>query len=163
MPKITAQFVAGKALSSRIIILFGGGTDVLGYSHVDLVLPSGRLLGSRSDAILGIPPGVQVRPPFYEKWERREVFELECTTLQQHLFYDYATEQIGKPYDKLSILGFGVGRNWRDNDAWFCDELLMACTEYANLCSELYLPVNKFTPTSAAVVWTALGAKRVST
>lgn len=35
-----------------------------------------------------------------------------------------ARSQIGKPYDKTGALGLGLHRNWQDDDAWWCSELI---------------------------------------
>jgi len=157
-----------------MIQLAGGGTRALGFSHCDLILPpewikpgdgitepGPALLGARSDAIGGKPPGVQVRPWDYGKktWIRQVVMELEATPEQAASFYSYAREQLYKPYDKLAILAFFTDRDWRDEEAWFCDELLLSCTEHTGLCPTLYLPANKFNPTGAACIWSARGAK----
>lgn len=32
--------------------------------------------------------------------------------------------QIGKPYDKTGALGLGLHRNWQEDDAWWCSELI---------------------------------------
>lgn len=161
---IKAQFVLAHGWSSAIIQMGGGGTRALGFSHVDIVLPTGELYGARSDAIGGKPPGVQRRPKDYGKktWIRQVVFELAATPEQEKAFYDFAFLQEGKPYDKLAIIAFFADRNWRDDDAWFCDELLLACTEKAALCPPLYLPANKFNPTGAACIWSALGAQHAT-
>jgi hypothetical protein len=152
----------------------GGGTRTLGFSHVDFIFPRAlllpgdgiagdgpALLGARSDSIGGKPPGVQIRPWDYNKasWVRQVVMTLEATPAQESVFYAFARAQLGKPYDKLAILAFLTARNWRDDDAWFCDELLLAATEEAKLSPCLYQPANKFNPTSAASIWSALGAK----
>ena len=174
---VGAQFVLARGISSTVIQLAGGGTKTLGFSHVDIVIPpkwllpedgiednKPGLLGARSDSIGGKPPGVQIRPWDYGKstWIRQVYMELESTPAQEAAFFAYAKDQIGKPYDKLAIIAFFIARNWRDQDAWFCDELLLACTEQAGLCPELYLPVNKFNPTTAAAIWSAIGAKRTN-
>ena len=157
------QFDRGYGPISAAISMFGGGTLTLGFSHVDIVLPDGRLLGARSDWIkpldgsAPIPPGVRVRPANYEKWKRRVVFELAATKKQEASFYKFLNAQVGKPYDKLAIWAFVANRNWRDDEAWFCDELAAAATEQAGLCEQLYLPANKLTPTSWAVVVSAIG------
>ena len=174
---IGAQFVLARGWSSTLIQVGGGGTKTLGFSHVDIVIPphyltptdgveinKSALLGARSDSIGGKPPGVQIRPWDYGKstWIRQVYMELEATPAQEAAFFAYARSQIGKPYDKLAIVAFFIARNWRDEDAWFCDELLLACTEQCGRCPELYLPVNKFNPTTAATIWSALGAKRTN-
>jgi hypothetical protein len=160
---VKAQFVLARGLSSAAIQLAGGGTRALGFSHVDMILPTGELLGARTDYPINGKAGVQIRPWDYGKstWVRQVVMELAATPEQEALFYNYARLQLGKPYDKLAILAFFTERDWREPDAWFCDELLLACTEQAGLCPTLYLPNNKFNPTGAACIWSALGAKVV--
>lgn len=175
---LKAQFVLAGGISSTLIEIGGGGTNTLGFSHCDIVLPGKiangyneefdpdreYLLGSRTDFPIDGQTGVQIRDWDYGKatWIRQEVFELSATPEQEIAFYDYAFAQVGKPYDKLAIIAFFIARDWRDEGAWFCDEYLLACTEQAKLCPSLYLPTNKFTPTGAACIWSALGAKVVA-
>lgn len=35
-----------------------------------------------------------------------------------------AASQIGKPYDYTAVIGLGLHREWRDDDSWFCSELV---------------------------------------
>lgn len=35
-----------------------------------------------------------------------------------------AASQIGKPYDYTAIVGLGMRRDWQEDDAWFCSELV---------------------------------------
>jgi uncharacterized protein YycO len=35
-----------------------------------------------------------------------------------------AVLQIGKPYDYTAVLGLGLHRVWKDDDSWFCSELV---------------------------------------
>lgn len=161
------QFVKARGPASSIISLFGGGTETLGYSHVDILdRDQHSLIGARSDWIKTdqgwIPPGVQRRPLGYAEktWVRRDVYELYASPAQEEIFYDYLYKQINKPYDQLAILAFLAGRNWRDDSAWFCDELAAAVTEKSGRCDELYLPANKLSPTTWAVVVSAIGGVR---
>ena len=171
---VRAQFVLARGWSSTAIQLVGGGTRTLGFSHVDIILPPEwirpqdgvnptrpALLGARSDVIGGKPAGVQVRPWDYGvgTWIRQVVMELPATAAEEALFYGFAREQLGKPYDKLAILAFFTGRNWRDEEAWFCSELLCASLENSHLCPDIYAPANKINPTEAAIILSALGAK----
>lgn len=158
---VRAQFVLARGLSSALIQLAGGGTRALGFSHVDLLLPTGELLGSRTDFPINGQTGVQIRPWGYgsKEWIREVLMELPATPQQTDAFYAFAKAQVGKPYDKLAIAAFFTDRDWREDDAWFCDELLLSATERAGLCPPLYLPTNKFNPTGAACIWSALGAK----
>lgn len=108
MARIRLQFVLGASLSSRLIAWYGQGYG--GYSHVDAVLPDGRLLGARSDAVGGVYPGVRVRPANYEKWVRRTLVELPVTESRAHAWVEALQRQVGCQYDKQAILGFILGR-----------------------------------------------------
>lgn len=43
--------------------------------------------------------------------------------------YASAKSQLGKPYDLQAIIGFPLGRDWAEDDKWFCSELLAWCFE----------------------------------
>jgi len=154
---LKAQFVRASGISSDIIALAGGGDQHEGFSHVDIVLPDGSLLGARDDAIGGQPPGVWIRPAGYSPWIRRVVIEIPCTPAQEAIALEFAHAQIGKPYDRTAILAFVAGRDWREEDSWFCCELELAMLETAGLCEKLYAPLNKIMPTPAATITTAIG------
>ena len=152
---IKLQFVLGTGLSSRGIAWFSAGH----FSHVDCVLPDGRLLGARSDACGGQPPGVRVRPAGYENWKERVVMTVpERGLSDKQRFYDFLAAQIGKPYDSTAIWGFAVGRDWRDPRDWFCSELAAAALEMGGYLPVLYAPVNKITPAALALAVSAVGA-----
>ena len=143
MTLLTSQFVGSGGWQSALIKIKGGGP----FSHVDLVLPDGSLLGARSDKIMSIPSGVQVRPPDYERWERVERISVEVTPEQYSKAMGFAFDQVGKPYDYISIFGFLVNRNWRDEDAWFCSELQIAIIERADVFKfPLMVKANKIDP-----------------
>jgi uncharacterized protein YycO len=145
---IRMQFVLGSGLSSRAIAWFSSGH----FSHVDAILPNGRLLGARSDQIGHVPPGVEIRAPFYEKWKERVVMTLVTDRAKERAFYDFLHAQLGKPYDKTAIWGFVTGRDWRDDKAWFCSELQTAALEIAGIFPTLYAPRNKITPATLATL-----------
>lgn len=153
-PFVRLQFVLGAGLSSRAISYFGAG----GYSHVDIVLRDGWLLGARSDKILGIEPGVRIRPQGYEKWKKRTVMTLDVSEKQEKDFLIFAHDQLRKPYDTTAIWGFATGRDWREEDSWFCSELAAAASEKAQILPELIAPTCKITPGTLATVYSALGA-----
>ena len=48
-----------------------------------------------------------------------------------------------KPYDKLAIVAFAVNRDWRSPDAWFCDELVAAGLEHAEVVRKLAPCLNR--------------------
>jgi uncharacterized protein YycO len=122
---------------------------------VDIVLSDGSLLGARSDYVKVkdqvFQPGVQIRPAGYNQAEWKKVARIKVpfTFDQKHRGLTWAHQQIGKPYDKLAILGFVIGRNWRDEDAWFCAELVERMKEIA-YGKEFILPYNKITPGTSA-------------
>jgi hypothetical protein len=151
-PAITLQFVLGKGVSSGAIAWFSQGH----FSHVDAVLPDGSLLGARSDRIKGIDPGVQVRPPNYEKWLKRTQFTIPCTLSQYLDWLDFLYEQLHRPYDKKAIWAFATGRDWREEDSWICSELQCAALEVAKIVPCLYLAANKVTPVMCAMVASAV-------
>lgn len=152
---VRLSFVAARAFSSRLIEWFGGG----GFSHVDAMLPDGRLLGARSDVIGVIPPGVQIRSADYEKWPKRLLLEIPCTVEQSKDFHGFLQGECGKPYDRLAIVGFAINRNWRDEDSWFCSELVTRALEVAGICPDLRLTPNRITPGACALIACALGGR----
>ena len=151
---IRLQFVCSASLTSQAIAWFSSGH----LSHVDAVLPTGELLGSRSDWVGNVPPGVRVRPAGYEKWTRRVVFSLETTRAEEAAFYRFLEGQIGKPYDHTASWAFVISRDWRDQDSWFCSELQAAALEHAGIVPPLYLAANKVTPVACALLLSAVGA-----
>lgn len=151
---IALQFVLGHGLSSQAIAWFSAGR----FSHVDAILPDGSLLGSRSDTIKGIKPGVRVRPPDYEPWLARVQLALPSTPTETQRWIDFLHSQIGKPYDKSAIWGFAAGRDWREPDSWFCSEIQARALEVSCRSPPLYSPANKITPSALALVMSALGA-----
>jgi hypothetical protein len=150
---IRLQFVLGHALASAAIAWFSAGH----FSHVDAVMPSGALLGSRSDGPGGTPKGVYARPAAYEPWKLVVQINVPCTKTQEKKFYAFLRAQVGKPYDHTAIFAFAVNRNWRDDDSWFCSELITAAMEKAKIVPELYLAANKVTPVACALVASAVG------
>lgn len=156
---IQLQFLGGDSLSSRAIGWFSAGH----LSHVDAVLPDGRLLGARSDKVGDTPPGVRIRPGTYAaSCKRKAVFNLTASTTQTQAFYDFLQRQVGKEYDYEAILGFVFARDWRETDSWICSELIAAALEKSGVCPALYLAANKIAPVPLALTMSALGAIALS-
>ena len=105
---ITVQFSRKRDPFSALIRWFTWSE----FSHVDIVLPDGRLLGATA---LG---GVQIRTP--EKFEAVEQFTVEAPDDVVKI----ASLEVGKPYDWTGIFGIVGRRNWQDPDRWFCSELV---------------------------------------
>jgi hypothetical protein len=154
---IKLQFVTENSVESALIRWFSAGP----ISHVDVVLPDGALLGSRSRAIKisGQPysAGVQIRPPGYAKFTI--VYSFTLSRIQvgvEQAFYDWLKNEIGKPYDTTAVWGFASGRNWCEKDSWFCSELIGAGLGAVGIIPHLFVPSNKLTPTGLA---TALSSR----
>ena len=61
--------------------------------------------------------------------KRGAIVELPCRDPQAVIAA--AVSQIGKPYDYTAILGLGLRRNWQEEDAWFCSELVAWAFQHA--------------------------------
>lgn len=142
---ITLQFCSFNSFWGRVIPWFTQAPD--GVGHVDIVTDDGDLLGAQHEAMGGCKPGVWIRPASYVKesgGKRIIRATFGVTSKQKQRFWDFASMQIGKPYDVTSIKGFMAGRNWRDDKAWFCSELAAAALEAAVVFKEsLASPVLK--------------------
>jgi hypothetical protein len=149
---ITLQFVLGKGTTSSAIAWFSQGH----FSHVDAVLATGELLGSRSDSCGSQPPGVRIRPANYEPWLKRTQFTIPCTLTQRADWLSFLLGQLGKPYDHMAIWAFASGRDWREEDSWICSELQAKALEEARIVKPLYLAANKITPVMGAMVASAI-------
>lgn len=154
MGTIILQFVGNESLGSELIEWFDRGV----YSHVDSVLPDGSLLGARSDEVEGIPSGVQIRPATYvSKYQSIKRVFLHCPDEVAAEYYAFLHEQLGKPYDETAIVAFVMGRNWEEDDSWFCSELstkgLMVC-KY--IPYQLIVGANKIPPDTELAILSAL-------
>lgn len=150
---ITIQFVGAASIGGELIEWFDHGR----FSHVDAVLPDGRLLGARSDSVGGAQPGVQIRTPDYAAWNAILRVDLPSTPEMEAKFYAFLKAQIGKPYDKTAIVGFVTGRDWRDSNAWFCSELVAAALEACGWFKwPLIVPDEKVAPDDLALLVSVL-------
>lgn len=105
---ITVQFSTTKGIGSRVIRWVTWSP----FSHVDLVLDDGRLLGATTHH------GVAIRNAEPTS---------ACARFQVSAPVDViaaAHSQIGRPYDWPGIFGYGFRRNWQEEDSWFCSELI---------------------------------------
>ena len=109
---ITLQFSTTKHISSKAIQFFTWSWA----SHVDFVLPDGKLFGALATQDGG---GVRLHDALnYTQIERFQVDAPES-------IIDITMTQAGKPYDWSGIFGLVLReRNWEDDDKWFCSELV---------------------------------------
>lgn len=153
MPAIRLQFVLGSDLSSRFVAWYGQGYG--GYSHVDALLPDGGLLGARADVIRGIAPGVQVRPPNYEKWKKRTLIEISSLPEQASAWERWLRMQIGKQYDQGAILGFITGHHRHDRGHWICSAAQAGALRQCGKLHRFDIPDCQVTPNALHLTVTA--------
>ena len=144
-------------MSAEIVLQFSTQNDVGGWAirvfdhgfwatHVDSVLPGGDLLGARFSG------GVAIRKPGYASFSRTQTVSLATTEDIAADYYAFLHQQLGKAYDVEAIGGFVVCRNWRDDDMWFCDELVFAGLERKFLPYKLPMTINRLTPADLMLV-----------
>lgn len=119
--KIRLHFVRACGLSSWAIARFG--VQKPEFSHVDILLHDGRLLGARDDAVGGQPPGVWIRPPGYAKWRMEATVTLNVNPVHGGHALAWAMREVGKKYDDDAILGFIFGQRWHKKGAFICSVL----------------------------------------
>ena len=50
------------------------------------------------------------------------VIDIPCS--DETAAWAWATAQVGKPYDLTALVGWLSGRDWQEEDSWFCSELV---------------------------------------
>jgi hypothetical protein len=133
MAYLTIQFSRSAEWQSTLIAKLCHGP----FSHVDLVLNDGNLLGASDNkdapVIDGNPQGVAIRPPEYQHFAIRRQMILD-TDLADAIIAQWMT-QLGKPFDSGGLHTFldeaVFERNWRDPAKWFCSEGVVWAKEQA--------------------------------
>ena len=129
--ELTVRFVSHRGIFTALCQFAEYG---FWATHCEVRLPSGHHLGSWYSK-----GGVRIVPHDYDAGEfTRELYvTIEVTDEQARIFYAFLDNQVGKPYDWRSIVGFylpNFRRDWQRRDAWFCDELiagaLVACGKF---------------------------------
>ncbi|QOK96829.1 hypothetical protein HF909_10540 [Ralstonia pseudosolanacearum] len=87
------------------------------WSHVALVA---------GDQVIESMPGYGVRRvPLTGAIQHANRYELVTLPAQDpERIIAVAAGQIGRPYDYSAVLGIGLHRDWQEDDAWFCSELI---------------------------------------
>lgn len=91
------------------------------WAHVGFLLDDGMVL----DACPGF--GVSIRKA--EDDESVEYWDICAPKKSIADAVEWAKTQIGKPYDWRAITGFVTHRDWHDDRAWFCSELVEAAMD----------------------------------
>lgn len=107
-------FADSDAIGAKLIKL-GTWSNI---SHTGFLLPDNTVIDSR------FGNGGVTHYSFEElcqHYPRVMVYEVDAVP---DLAYDFARKQLGKKYDWTAICGFITHRNWQEDDAWFCSELV---------------------------------------
>lgn len=85
------------------------------WSHVEVVLPDGRLLGASA------PHGVGLST-LDERMDLASHVAIMTFPGDFSAAAAWGETQIGKPYDWLGVAGLGLHRDWEAEDSWWCSE-----------------------------------------
>lgn len=134
MKRLHIKAVCGYGLSSWAIAR--EGYSVGGWSHIAPMLPDGSHIDARDDWIHAptkgwgdsrfqpsIAPGVQHRPPNYEKWKRWAVVQFLLPDDQVDRAHRFLWESIGDGYDSKAIAGFILGLSLHAPAHFICSAL----------------------------------------
>ncbi len=132
------------------------------FSHVDLEMADGSLLGSsdspEAPVLSGNPRGVAIRPANYEDYGRR--CRMVITTPLADAIREVAKSQLGKPFDNSALYGFFSDalpseRDWHISDTWFCSELVVWAFESAGYWrpSPAVWPKNRISPSDMLMIF----------
>lgn len=113
MQKITLMFSTADTAFSALI----RATTWSSWSHVALVDGDSVIEASVFKGVRRVSLADAVR-----RVKSIQLVELPCR--DPAAVIAAAASQIGKPYDYAGVLGLGFRRNWQDDDAWYCSELI---------------------------------------
>jgi hypothetical protein len=133
------------------------------FSHLDLVLEDGSLLGASDNpeapVIRGNPRGVAIRPYDYQRFAIRQDAVINTTLETKVKFTDFCTAQIGRPFD-TSALKLGIflstefaNRDWRDDKQWYCAELMGRAAEVSCLLGYFYPGIKNRMTAADLLIW----------
>jgi len=162
MPTVQLQFVLGRQLSSRLIAWWGQGYS--GWSHVDAVLPDGRLMGARSDRVGGQPAGFYPRPPWYEGregWLRVRRLALPVSANVEGVWVDSLMRKNGAAYDQTDILGLIIGRPLMEQGHWICSAAQLDTLREIGIARRTALTPQQCPPNMLSALFEEIGAVEV--
>ncbi len=108
------RFTRGTGIGGAIVRWATWGSA----GHVGFRLDDGKVL----DACPGM--GVSIRDA--EDDDSTEYWSIAAPKQTIQDAVDWAKQQVGKPYDWTAIYGMAFRRDWHQDTAWFCSELVTA-------------------------------------
>jgi hypothetical protein len=148
MAAIRLRFVTGASLVSAAI----RAHEDFWASHVEAVMPDGKLLGAHVDG------GVLARPAGYDagQWTKQLILELPCEQDTADAFHDYLRGRLGEPYDMAAICGFVLHADMHAAGHGICSALqtlaLRACRYFF---APLVEPAHKVSPRDLLLILSA--------
>lgn len=157
---VTIQAVGARGIAAWLIEHYGFGLH--GYSHVDIVLPDGNLLGARTDYPVDGKTGVQVRAAGYaaKDWVRRTRVTFMVSPLIAAAAYDFARAQVGDPYAKQDIVDLVFGVKDQQRGRWICSWLAAAFLGKAHAICYPGMPLSQVSPDTLVACACAAGGIR---
>jgi hypothetical protein len=139
------------------------------FSHADLVLDDGTLLGASDNPEApiikttpsGNPRGVAIRPVDYQRFAIRQDAVIATTPEIKKAFTDFCVAQIGKPFDtsalklRTFLSPLFADRDWRDDRKWFCIEMLGRASELSRLIPWRYPGIKNRMTAADFLIWIA--------
>ena len=120
---VTLQFVQDDHIWDPIVKYVSHGWP----THVDVVMPDGKLLGAR------VRGGVAIREPNYDNFKRVARITLPATPAQERKFYGFLESQIGQHYDFANVFGFVTNHHKQRDGKWFCSMLALTALNVAQV------------------------------
>lgn len=111
------------------------------YSHVELLIPGKGFLGAH------FPSGVRIRDFNYDPGCNFQFADVQVPDDVYGRVFEFAYEQIDKPYDWGACLGIAFHRDWHNPCSWECAELVAGMFEAASYpILNPEKPLNRVTP-----------------
>lgn len=120
MRTISLLFTRQSDLLSRAIRTFTWSR----WSHVALIDGYGAIEATPPDGVV-----VNDTEVVLMRSSEFELVELPCSNPEA--VRAAAASQVGKPYDYTALMGLALRRDWQEEDAWFCSELIAWAFEQA--------------------------------
>jgi hypothetical protein len=94
--------------------------------------------------------GVQIRQTAYDKFTRDDRYTVELPWENKLRVMQFALDQVGKGYDTSAVAGILIHRDWREEDSWFCSELVVRAFEVGGFpMLNVGEHINRITPRDA--------------
>ena len=159
--ELTHRMYRGPGLISRVIGYFGAGY----YSHIDVRTPQGYYRGAFENerTVRGIwyPPGYEDRPEaYYGPALRVTDYTIDVSVGQWEEYWRASNAKLHKPYDYRGLWEtFVEGRQWRDNDSWWCSEAVADNLEQGYIITDLPSVMKAVEPGDCVFMFCARGAR----